>query len=242
VLLQVAGFALLAAVSPTALLVMAVLLASANPRATAFMYAAGAFVMTVVMAVAVLLLLRAVHLNDARHHDPRFGLRFGLGIMALLICAWLQFRPKRTVSPDGKEAGEGGRAGEGGGAGEGGTEREKKPGFIARMTENPHPRTAFILGLILFAPGATFIAAVQAVATADASIPQTVAALVIVIVLTVITVWLPLLAFLAAPEATTRVLQHANGWLRANSRTLVTAALAVAGLALVTNGAVGLWG
>jgi threonine/homoserine/homoserine lactone efflux protein len=226
VLLQAAGFGLLAAVSPTALLVMAVLLASANPRTTAFMYAAGALLMTIVMAVAVLLVLRAVHLNDAHHHGPRFGLRFGLGVLSLLICAWLQFRPRRTVSPDDKD----------------GADKEKKPGFIARMTENPSPRTAFILGLILFAPGATFIAAVQAVATADAAFPLTVAALVIVIVLTVLTVWLPLLAYLAAPAATTRALQHANGWLRANSRTLVTAALTVAGLALVINGAIGLWG
>ncbi len=224
-LVQATGFALLAAVSPTALLVMAVLLASANPRVTAFMYAAGAVLMTVIMAVAVLLVLRAVHLNDARHHDPRFALRFGLGLLALLICAWLQFRPKRTVSPD-DEAGD----------------KEKKPGFIARMAENPHPRTAFVLGLILFAPGATFIAAVQAVATADASLPLTVAALVIVIVLSVLTVWLPLLAYLAAPEPTTRALRNANGWLRANGRTLVTAALTVAGLALVVNGAIGLWG
>ena len=228
-LVQAAGFALLAAVSPTALLVMAVLLASANPRVTAFMYAAGAVLMTVIMAVAVLLILRAVHLNDARHHDPRFALRFGLGLLALLICAGLQLRPRRTVSP-GDEAGD--KAGD----------KKKKPGFIARMTENPHPRTAFVLGLILFAPGATFIAAVQAVATADASLPLTVAALVIVIVLTVLTVWLPLLAYLAAPEPTTRALRNANGWLRANSRTLVTAALTVAGLALVVNGAIGLWG
>ncbi len=39
---QAAGFALLAAVSPTALLVMAVLLGSDNPRRTALMYVAGA--------------------------------------------------------------------------------------------------------------------------------------------------------------------------------------------------------
>ena len=36
----------------------------------------------------------------------------------------------------------------------------------------PSPRTAFISGLLLFAPSATFIAAVQVIATADA-IPLT---------------------------------------------------------------------
>jgi uncharacterized protein (DUF2342 family) len=57
VLGQAAGFALLAAVSPTALLVMAVLLGSANPRGTALMYVAGAIIMTVAMAVVVLFVL-----------------------------------------------------------------------------------------------------------------------------------------------------------------------------------------
>lgn len=220
-LAQATGFALLAAVSPTALLVMAVFLSSANPRRTAFMYAAGAVLMTIAMAVAVLFIIRAAHLNDGRHHDPRFGLRFALGVLSLLICAVLVLRPKRTESSDGQP---------------------KKPGFIARMTASPHPRTAFIVGVIIFAPSATFIAAVQAVATADATVPLTVAALVIVILLSVLAVWLPLLAYLFAPDATTRSLRQASGWLGAHSRTLVTAALGVAGLALVVNGSVGLWG
>jgi uncharacterized membrane protein len=42
--------------------------------------------------------------------------------------------------------------------------------------------------------------------------------------------------------ATTRTLRAANDRLRANSRPLVTAALTVGGVALVVNGALGLWG
>ena len=62
----------------------------------------------------------------------------------------------------------------------------------------------------------------------------------IVTVLTVLSVWLPLIAHLAAPEATTRALRAANGWLAAHGRTLVTGALAVAGVILVVNGALGI--
>ena len=47
VLLQAAGFAVLAAISPTALLVMAVWLVSANPRRMAMLYVTGAVIMTV---------------------------------------------------------------------------------------------------------------------------------------------------------------------------------------------------
>jgi threonine/homoserine/homoserine lactone efflux protein len=226
VLAEAAAFGLLAAVSPTALLVMAVFLSSNNPRGTALMYTVGAAVMTVVTAVAVLFLLRAVHLNGTREHDPRYGLRLGLGALALLFCAVLIAR-RRRARADHPPA-------------DGGEGEPRKPGLIGRMTANPRPRSAFVAGLLLFAPGATFIAAVQVVATANVAVPETVVGLAVVIVLSVLTAWLPLVAYLAAPDATTRHLKAANGWLRANSRTIVILVLAVAGVALVVNGALGL--
>jgi Sap, sulfolipid-1-addressing protein len=244
VLAQAAGFGILAAVSPTALLVMAVFLGSANPRRTASTYAAGAVLMTVAMAVAVLYILRAVHLGDARQHEPRYALRFGLGVLALATGAVISWRGRRARTAS---AGRDGTASTGAGstgaatAGAATAAGAKQPGFIARMTAAPRPRTAFILGLLLFAPSATFIAAVQVVATANAGVPVTVAGLVIVIVLSVLTVWLPLLTYLAAPDATTRTLRAGNAWLRAYSRTLLTGALVIAGVALVVNGALGVW-
>ncbi len=217
---QAAGFALLAAVSPTALLVMAVFLGSDNPRTTALMYAAGAMIMTVAMAVAVLFVLRATGLNQPRQHAPRYGLRLGLGLIALAVSLFL-VRRKRTEGspPDGKP---------------------KRPGLIARLTASPGPRTAFVLGLLLFAPSATFIAAVQVIATANEGVPITVAAVVVVVILTVLTVWLPLLGYLAFPAATTRLLRTANEWLRVRGRLLVIGALWIAGILLVADGALGL--
>jgi len=77
VLAQAAGFAVLAAVSPTALLVMAVFLGSENPRKIALLYVTGAVIMTVAMALAFLFILRATGFNQPRQHDPRYGLRLG---------------------------------------------------------------------------------------------------------------------------------------------------------------------
>jgi len=221
VLGQAAGFALLAAVSPTALLVMAVFLGSDNPRRTALMYVAGAMIMTVAMAVVVLFVLRATGLNQPRQHAPRYGLRLGLGVIALAFSLYLIRRGKRPkpASHDGKP---------------------KRPGLIARLTASPSPRTAFVLGLLLFAPSTTFIAAVQVIATANEPVPITAAAVIVVVILTAATVWLPLLGYLVFPEATTRVLRQANEWLRVRGRLLVTGALWIAGLILVVDGALGL--
>jgi threonine/homoserine/homoserine lactone efflux protein len=220
VLAQAAGFAVLAAVSPTALLVMAVFLGSAEPRRTALMYVAGAVVMTVAMAIALLYLLRATGLDQPREHDPRYGLRLGLGVITLAAAGYVSRRKRPAPAPSDGEP--------------------KRPGLIARLTASPSPRTAFLLGLLLFAPSTTFIAAVQVVATANQGVPVTAAAIVIVVILTVLIVWLPLLAYLAFPEVTTRSLRTANEWLRAHGRSLVIGALWIAGVVLVVNGALGL--
>jgi hypothetical protein len=228
VIAQAAGFALLAALSPTALLVMAVFLGSDNPRRIAMLYVAGAVLMTVVMAVTVLLVLRATGMNQPREHTPRYGLRLGLGILALAIAAVMILRARHAPPA---------AAGTAGGGGEG---APRKPSLMTRLTARPRPLTAFLAGLLLFAPSAAFIAAVQVIATADAAVPVTVLAVVIVTVVTVLSVWLPLIAYLVAPEATTRALRNANGWLVAHGRAVVTWALAVAGVILVVNGALNL--
>jgi hypothetical protein len=219
VLLQAAGFSLLAAISPTALLVMAVWLGSANPRRMALLYVTGAVIMTVAMAVAVLIVIRATGLNLQRSHDPRYGLRLALGVLALAGVAFVMVRNRPR--PD---------------AG------QQRQGFLDRLLARPSPRTAFVSGVLLFAPGATFIAAVQVVATSDATVPVIVVALVLVVAITALVVWLPLVGYLAAPEATSRRLAALNGWLRTHGRTVVIYALAVAGAVLVVNGTLGLAG
>jgi hypothetical protein len=233
VVFQAAGFALLAAISPTALLVMAVFLGSDNPRRTAQLYLAGAVLMTVLMAVTCLLVLRATGLNQPRERTPRYGLRLGLGILALAGAAVMILRARRTRPAAAVTGSTGGEDGPDPGA-------PAKPGVIARLTARPRPLTAFIAGLLLFAPSAAFIAAVQVIATANAATAETVLAVLIVTVLNVLTVWLPFIAHLVAPEATARTLRNANGWLVAHGRTVAVYCLAVAGVALLVNGALGL--
>jgi hypothetical protein len=219
VVLQAAGFAVLASISPTALLVMAVWLGSANPRTMAMIYVAGAVIMTVAMAVVLLLVLRFTGLNLPRRQDARYELRLGLGVLALasVVFVSLRKRPDREMEKQGK-------------------------GFVARLVARPSPRTAFVSGVLLFAPSATFIAAVQVIATSDAGVPVTVVGLLVVVAITALVVWLPLVGYLAAPDATSRRLAMLNAWLREHGRTLVIYALGVGGVVLIVNGALGLAG
>jgi hypothetical protein len=223
---QAAGFAILAAISPTALLVMVIFLGSANPRATALAYVAGAMLMTVLMAVTVLLVLRGIGLNQPRQQEPRYGLRLGLGVIALASAVMLR-RGRGRLEAEAEAAVE---------------QQPQQGGLIGRLTAHPRPGLAFAAGVILFLPSATFVAAVQVVATSDAGVPVIMLTLLIIVAISALIVWLPLLAYLVTPDATVRRLRALNGWLREHGRTVAVYALLAGGIVLIVNGSLGVAG
>jgi hypothetical protein len=218
VILQAAGLALLAAISPTALLVAAVYLGSARPRLVGTLYLAGAIVMSLVMGLVVIAILRNTGLSHRSGHTPRYGLRLGLGVVLLAAGAVLARRKPKMPDPD------------------------KKQGLVSRMIANPAPGSAFAVGLLLFAPGVTFIAALQVIATASASVESTTVAIVLVVIINAAFVWLPLLLHLIAPGLTTQRLTAFNGWLRANGNKILICVLIAGGVIMVGNGIYGLAG
>jgi len=234
-LLQAAGFAVLAALSPTALLISAVYLGSARPRTTALCYLAGAVLISTVMGIAVLLLLRYGDFQLPGHRTPRYGLRLGLGLVILAAIAVVARRKPRLLAVPGQPGNPGGPGQPGPGR-----QPDQGKGIVSRLVSSPSPRTAVVVGLLVFGPGVTFIAAIQVIATARAGVPLSALGLVIVIVINVAFVWLPFLAYLAAPDLTTRKLTAFNAWLRAHGRILLILALLVAGAALTVNGLLGL--
>jgi hypothetical protein len=215
-LLEAAGFALLASLSPTALLVAAVYLASDRPRLIASVYLAGAVTMSVAMGAVLLLALRGADLNQHEQHTPRYALRLGLGI--LLLVAGVVIARRRPARE----------------------KEEAHEGLLQRMIDRPAPATAFIVGLFVFAPGATFLAALQEIATARAGVELTVLAVIIVVLINVLLVWLPILLYIAIPDWTSRHLTAFNGWLRAHGKRVLMWVLVIAGAILIGNGIYGL--
>jgi Sap, sulfolipid-1-addressing protein len=248
-LLQAAGFAVLAALSPTALLITAIYLGSARPRTTALCYLAGAVIISTIMGIAVLLLLRYGNFQLPGHRTPRYGLRLGLGLLILAAIAVVARRKPRLLGLSGQPHSPGqpgrprdpGPPGQPPGPGHPGQQGGGK-GIVSRLVSSPAPMTAFVAGVLVFMPAVTFIAAIQVIATARAGVPLSALGLVVVIVINVAFVWLPFLAYLAAPDLTTRKLTAFNAWLRARGRILLMLALLVAGAVLTVDGLLGLIG
>ena len=215
-LAQAAGLALLSALSPTALLIAAIYLGSARPGLTSMFYLAGAVVMSLVMGVVVLLVLRSAGLNHPDQHAARYGLRLGLGIVLLAAAIFVAARKPRQPDP------------------------AKAHGLVSRMVAEPAPLSAFLVGLLVFAPGVTFIAALQVIATASAGPDLTSLAVILVVVINVLLVWLPIMLHLIAPTATERRLKAFNHWIRAHGTTLLIGVLIVAGGIMVFDGIYGL--
>jgi hypothetical protein len=230
---EACGLAVLAAISPTALLVCAAFLGSASPTKTVLIYLVGAFVVTAVTGGIVFAALRAGHLDEPRQHEARDGLRLGLGLLmliaglALLFLAWRTGRDGRAAAQDAGSSTQPNQGKRGG-------------GFVARMLARPGASAAFLLGSAIYAPSITFVAAVQVVATSRSSLVASIVAMALVIVITIAAVWLPLVFYLVWPDRTGPRLTTFNGWLGRNGRLLVAGALLLAGLLLTADGASGL--
>ena len=179
-LIESTGLALIAALSPTALLVTAVYLGSARPKLVTTFYLIGATAMSLVMATVLLVVLRDLDLSRADHHAPRYALRLGSGVV-MLVAAIVVSR-RRT----------------------GGVRAPHRHGVVARMVADPSPTTALVVGVLVFAPGATFLASIQVIATAQAGLELTVTALLIVVVVNVLLVWLPIVLYVFVRPARQR--------------------------------------
>jgi hypothetical protein len=217
--LEAAGLALLASLSPLALLMASVFLGSAQPRRAAAFYLGGAVVLSLVMGLVFLVAVRAFGLDHPIDHAPRYGFRLGLGVVLLgegAVVIWRRARRTEVVGAEPQE------------------------GRLSRLAANPSALNAFVVGVLVYTSGVAFLAAVQVIATANVDVELTALAVLMVIAINVVLVWLPLVIHFLAPEATGRLLSSFNGWLRAHRETVLTVVLFIIGAIMVGNGIYGL--
>jgi hypothetical protein len=215
---QAAWLALVAAFYPPAMLLAGLYLRSERPgKITLFFVAGGLFVVSLI-GIVVLIVMRAGGLSHFGHHQTRYGVRLGLGVIALIAAVVLYLRKPKPRDPG----------------------KPKKPNRIQRLSARPSPATAFAVGVFMFGPSVTFISAVQVVATAKTGLGDTIGAMAMIIVLAVAFAWLPFLAYLIAPGRTLGLLNSLEGRLAKHGRMILIAAVGIIGVFLVIQGITGL--
>lgn len=215
---EVAGLALLAGISPPAMLVAALLLASSRPTRFAGLYIIGGTLIVSVIGIAALLAMRDAGLSLPKHQQPRYGLRLALGVIAVIAAVVIYLRQPKERDPS----------------------KPKKPSLVERLSSEPETKTAFLAGILMFGPSLTFLAAVQVVATARAGVLPTIGAMLIILVLTLSFAWVPLVAYLIAPDLTTRKLQSFNVLLKRYGKPVLVGVTALVGVLLIAQGIHGL--
>ena len=221
---EAAGLALVAAFYPPALLIAGLYLASTRPGRITVVYVIGGFVIVTIVGTAALLAIRDSGLSLPTHQQTRYGLRLALGVIAI-VAAVLLYR-RKPKKPDPAKAKK--------------PKKPKKPSLIDRLSAEPGPTKAFLAGVVMFGPSLTFLAAVQVVATSKASVAATIGAMAMIIVLTLSFAWLPLVAYLIAPDLTVRKLRAGEAWLRRHGKAVLVGAVGLIGVLLVIQGIAGL--
>ena len=215
---EAAELSLVGAIYPLALLTSALYLASTSPGRMTVLYLLGGVLAVTIIGIAVLVAIRATGLSLPHHHSTRYGLRLALGVVALAAAVVIWNRKPKPPDPA----------------------KPAKPSLVSRLSAQPRALTAFAVGIIVFGPGVAFLAAVQVVATAKASVIATIGAMVMIVVITTTLGWLPLVAYLIAPDRTTRSLRQVVAWLKRHGKAVLTGALGVIGVLLVIQGSIGL--
>jgi hypothetical protein len=165
----------------------------------------------------VIAILHGAELNGSSAPGTRANLKLGLGI-AMLIVGYLILRnplSHRTRNAPTQASG-----------------RRQEPSW-KRHLHSARPITVFITGAVLYSPSATYVGALQQIATSSSGWPPALQ-LLVVIAIVLITVEVPLLAYAIKPEATGESLRRAEAWEQSHERqTLAAVFFGVGGYLLV---------
>lgn len=208
--------ALLSSLYPFGLVALMLLFGASRPRARSAVFLIGAAICLLAVGFIFVFVLRGAGINQTSNSTPRYGLRLGLGVL-FLIGAWVvAHRASKTNTED------------------------APPSRVSKAVAGSGLLAVFVVGLAMYTPSPTYLAALDVVGGTKMSTAATAAWVVIVVILVLITIEIPIVLYFVAPDWTIPKLQAFNGWLDRNGRILLVYVLAVLGVWQVIDGLVGI--
>lgn len=213
------AFAFTAALNPTLLAATMVMLFAADPRRLMTGYLLGAYTASISIGLVVVFALQDSGAVRTTRQTLSPAADVVLGLLLLLIAA--------VVGSDRDRDERARRRGETQGA----------PRW-RRALDQGSPRTAFLVGILLTLPGASYLVGMVRISEAHASTAATTIAVIVFCVIMLLLIEIPLLGFTVAPDATRRGVKRFTDWVSANARRLIARTAFVLGSLLLIRAAI----
>lgn len=216
------AFALTAAVNPTLLAAVTLMLTLPSPARLLLGYLGGALLTSVVCGLVLVFALPGSSTSGTAKHtvSPAVDLTLGaLILLAAFMVATGRDRRRRAWSERRYE-----RA------------RDKPPPRWKRMLSRGSARDTFVIGIVLSFPGASYIAGMESLHKQNLGTPVTVVAVLAFNVIMLLVLEIPMAGYLARPAATAAEVNRITGWLSRNGGRVGLAVAGVLGAALIVRG------
>jgi hypothetical protein len=223
---KVFAFSLTAALNPTLLAAVTVMLTLLSPKRLLSGYLAGAVVTSLTCGLILVFALNGSGTSSTAKHTVNPVLDFALGAAILLIAFVVGTgRDKRRRARSARKREEA---------------KTKQPPRWKRQLSKGSARDTFFVGVLLSFPGASYVAGMDLLSKQHTGTPETVLAVIGFNLIMLLLLELPLLGYATKPEWTAATVARFNGWLsRSGGRAALIGAVVI-GIALIGRGAVNL--
>jgi hypothetical protein len=217
---------LTASLNPTLLATTTVMLLLERPAKLMLGYLLGACVTSIPLGLVIVFSLTGSSTTSTTEHTLSPALDIALGGIAV-VAAWVVWSGRHSRRRELRRARKAAKP-------------DKGPSLWERELNKESPRTAFLIGMLLTLPGASYLAGLVEIHRLNHSAPVTV---LLVIGFNVVMLWLlevPLVSFFIAPERTPRAIEHAKAWVAQHSHVFAVRGLTLVGALLIIKGIIGL--
>jgi hypothetical protein len=219
---SIIGLALLAAVNPTLLAMVTIMMLLPNTKKLMFGYLLGAYITSIALGMAIVFSLHESSSFDSAKHTLSPLEDLVIGAILLLVGYVLRsgrgerLRERRKQHKEEKSGG------------------DPKQSWPERMLGRGSARVTFVLGLLLSFPGVSFLTALGRIAKLDWAAAPTAGFVIVIAMIQLLLLELPLLGYLVAPDWTGDAVVRFRTWIgRSGPRVASYVALILGGLLIL---------
>ena len=210
---QAVPLALISSLYPLGFAAILLLARAAQPRSKEIAFLAGALACTLAVGFVVVFALHGAGVGQSSERSGRYWVWLVTGVLFMAAAVVLARRPPKP---------------------------RNGPSRLSRAAGQGGLFAIFVAGIALYLPSPTYLAALEEVGSAKISPAATAIWVLIVVALVLITVEVPVLLFLLAPDWTVPKLEAVNAWLDRHGHALLVWVVGAIGLWLFLQGLVGL--